>query len=188
MIRTIYLQFCFSFTDGRTLSDYSITQETTLRLIPKLRGGSDFILGLEFADVSNADGFKRVEWGNNVSAWRRTVHGLCLEGTCTNTSCEANGERVIMPIGYKKFDLTSDANESTTKCPECSKYVEPQTCGFNNCWWKWSGLKQVRKGEAPVPCYSNWRYADDAYHYFDDHKTGTVTWRQLVFEVVKNNQ
>ena len=151
-----------------------------------LNGGSEPTFGIEFADVSNADGLKKVEWRNSAPAWRRTVPGLCLEGTCTNTSCEANGERVIMPIGYKKFDLISDVNESTTKCSICSKYVEPQTCSFNNCWWKWSGVKQVKKGEAPVPCSSDWKYADNAYHYFDDHKTGTVTWRQLVFDAVKN--
>jgi hypothetical protein len=152
----------------------------------RLKGDIGPTSGVEFADVSNANGLKKVEWVNSTSAWRRTVHGLCLEGTCTNTSCEANGKRVIMPIGYRKFDLISDANESTTKCPICSKYVEPETCGFNNCWWKWSGIKQVKKGEAPVRCSGDWKYADDAFHYFDDDETGTVTWRQLVFEVDKD--
>ncbi len=145
--------------------------------------------GLELADASNGNGSKKLEWGNSAPTWRRAVYGLCLEGTCTNTLCEANGKRVIMPIGYRKFDLISDTNESTTKCPVCSKYVEPETCTFNNCRWKWSGLKEVKKDEAPVPEGDYyWKYPDDTYHSFDVHKTGTVTWKQLVFEVERLTQ
>ena len=136
-----HLQICFSFTDERTLSDYHIESEATLHITMGFEGGIGPTYGLELADVSNGNGLKKLEWGNSAPAWRRAVHGLCLEGTCTNTLCEANGKRVIIPIGYKRFDLISDANESTTKCPICSKYAEPETCSFNNCWWKWSGLK-----------------------------------------------
>lgn len=98
----------------------------------RLRGGES-VLGVNFVDVSNEAGFKKVEWANDAPAWRHAKHGLCLEGICKNISCEANGQQVIMPIGYKKFDLVADPSESTTICPMCFKYVEPQTCGFNNC-------------------------------------------------------
>lgn len=152
----------------------------------KVDVGSATIFGAEFVDTSNEAGLKKMEWSADAPAWRRAPPGLCLEGICSNSLCEANGKEVIIPIGYKKFDLVLDANASTTKCPSCSKYVEPKTCSFNNCWWKWSGIKQEAKGEAPTPCSSDWKHADDAYHYFDQRESGAVVWRQLILEAVKN--
>ncbi len=156
-------------------------------MVLRLRGGYEPLIGIKFVDVSNETGLKKVRWAKNgAPAWLSTTHGLCLEGICTNISCQANGQQVIMPIGYKKFDLVSDPSESTTKCPLCSKYVNPQTCGFNNCWWRWIGVKQNTEAEAPTQCSNDWTYADDAYHYFDRNKSGTVIWRKLVLEAVKD--
>ncbi len=158
-----------------------------MHLTLKLRGGSCPISGIEFVDVSNETGLKKVDWAkSDAPSWRHTKRGLCLEGTCTNIRCQANGKTVIMPIGYKKFDLLLDPSESATKCPMCSKYVNPQTCAFNNCWWRWTGVKQNSNAEAPIQCSNDWTYAGDAYHYFDKHKSGTVIWRQLILEAVEN--
>ncbi len=150
-----------------------------------MRGGN-VAQGVEFVDVSNEDGIKKVNWGQNAPPWLKASRGLCLEGKCTNRSCQANGEKVIMPMGYITFDIVLDTNESTTKCPMCSKYVEPESCAFNNCWWKWSGVKQTKKGEPPIRCSMQWQYAGDAYYYFDKHKSGTIIWRQLILEAVED--
>ena len=61
--------------------------------------------GFEIVDVSNGSNLKRQNWVTTAPAWRQTRHGLCLEGVCNNTTCVANGQRVIMPIGYARFDL-----------------------------------------------------------------------------------
>jgi hypothetical protein len=154
-----------------------------------LKGGScDFTsFGTEFVDVSNQAGMKTIQWSKNgAPKWLEAGRGLCLEGTCLNSQCIANGKRVIMHIGYEKFDLVLDANESTTKCPMCLKYVDPDTCAFNNCWWNWSGIKQTAKTKAPIKCSGDWKYADDAYHYFDKQESGTVMWKQLILEAVKD--
>ncbi|CAF2942600.1 unnamed protein product [Rotaria sp. Silwood2] len=78
-----------------------------------------------------------------------------------------------------------DVNESTCACPICHEYVEPLTCAFNNCWWKWTGIKQESKGKAPTQCSGDWRYADNAYHYFVEQISGIVTWKQLILEVIE---
>ncbi|CAF4452468.1 unnamed protein product, partial [Rotaria sp. Silwood2] len=73
----------------------------------------------------------------------------------------------------KIFDLLGDVDPSTTKCPMCKQYVEPTTCGFSNCYWRWEGSKQL-PGQPPMRCSDDWKAADDAYHYFDQTLKGTA--------------
>ncbi|CAF4688981.1 unnamed protein product, partial [Didymodactylos carnosus] len=80
------------------------------------RGDLGF-MGLEFLDVSNSTVLKQTQWSKTAPRWRVCPPGLCLEGTCTNHQCEAHNQRVIVPIGYKKFDILVGADETTTKCP-----------------------------------------------------------------------
>ena len=39
------------------------------------------------------------------------------------------------------FDIVLDSNAMTTYCPCCFEFVQPLTCAFSNCEWKWTGLK-----------------------------------------------
>lgn len=43
-------------------------------------------------------------------------------------------------------DVLLDSNATTTCCPCCAKFVQPLTCAFSRCEWKWTGLK----GQAPA--------------------------------------
>jgi hypothetical protein len=181
-------ELSLSSIDERILSYYDIWNHATLELALKLRGGYGMKFGVEFVDVSNEGGLQRVEWSKKAPKWRCAAPGLCLEGACKNIDCDANNNRVIMPIGYGRFDLMVDTNEHTTKCPMCSKYMEPKSCSFNNCWWKWSGSKWANKDKARFPSYSEWKYADNAAHYFDKHKSGTFRWGSLVFEILHPNE
>jgi ubiquitin C len=187
---------CFVFNeeelddDDRTLSDCNIEHESILQLVDlNANHRSDFsFMGAKFADISNNKGLKRVEWSKTGPPWRTPQHGLCLEGLCTNTQCKAYNQCVIMPIGYKKFDILIDPDENTTKCPLCQKFIEPKTCAFNNCWWRYQGIKQdeTGQGKPPMKCSSEWQQADNAYHYFDEYTSGIVIWKQLIVEAVKN--
>ena len=95
--------------------------------------------------------------------------GLCVEGKCTNETCEANGNMVIVNMGFGSFSLPEDVFRC--QCPLCSKNVTPVTCAFNNCRWKWAG----RKCELPNPPTKHkgeWELADNAYHYFKPNTSG----------------
>lgn len=67
-----------------------------------------------------------------------------------------------------------------SKCPECSEYVEPVTCAFNNCKWRWEGLRQSTPRTKPEEVSSDWKYADNAYHRFNEKINEEVLWRQLI--------
>jgi hypothetical protein len=174
------------FALDRKVSDYSIENGSTIHFEQSLdRGNAGFHSGTLFIDLSDGKGLKIAEWAISAPRWRQACRGLCLEGVCISESCAAHSQKVILKIGYKKFDMLSDVNESTCNCPICHEYVEPLTCAFNNCWWNWSGIKQEKKGKAPKQCSGDWKYADNAYHYFDEEISGTVTWKQLILEVVE---
>lgn len=149
-------------------------------------------MGLKLVDVSNESNLKRQNWGTNGAAWWTAGHGLCLEGICTNAACVANGQYVIMPVGFVKFNVdteeitTSSASSASNtptrpKCPMCLQYVEPKKYAFNNCWWRFTGVK-----ENDVPCSSDWHYADNAYHRFDDDPNSKIIWYNLILEAVKD--
>ncbi|CAF3376774.1 unnamed protein product [Rotaria sp. Silwood1] len=119
---------------------------------------------------------------SGVPKWRRTAPGICLEGPCINEYCEAyNQGNVVICIGMKKFDVAIDSDESTTKCPLCSMYVEPKICAFNNCSWRWSGIQQLLN-KPPLRCSGDWKIVRNEYHQFNDTTNETIRWRQLVLE------
>ncbi|CAF1071078.1 unnamed protein product [Adineta steineri] len=173
--------------DEATLEDYDIQADSTLELVdhtPRYRslGG---LIGLKFVNVSDNQALKRTAWSKTAPRWRRTRHGLSLEGLCKNKKCEVYNSTVIMPVGYKKIDmLDDDSLEKIIKCPVCKEYVAPITCGFNNCWWRYDGVQSC-KDRPSKRCSSDWREADDAYHRFNEYQGETVSWKKLTLEAVK---
>lgn len=171
-------------SDQATLDDYEVANESMLEAIkPNSRAQ---LMGTKFVDLANDQGLKRVAWSKTAPKWRKTIQGLCLEGKCKTKECEAFNHSVIIPIGYKRFDILNDSDGQTSQCPVCHKFVEPLTCGFNNCWWRFEGKKQDKEGDEPKQCSSDWRFANNAYHYFDQQATDSVIWRKLIIEAVKN--
>ena len=169
-----------------TLEDYDIQADSELELVDRENRSRNFggLIGLKFVDVSDDQALQRIGWSRTAPSWRRARHGLCLEGLCKNNQCAAFNRTVIMPVGYKKFDMLDDSVETITKCPACKKHVTPVTCGFNNCWWRYNGSQNVENSPAR-PCSSDWRQADDAYYRFDEQHGENVSWKKLVFEAVK---
>ncbi|CAF2820322.1 unnamed protein product [Rotaria sp. Silwood2] len=171
--------------DDKTLSDYSIGPDSMLTLTYNDFTGRNPNFGVHFVDVSNKAGLKRTDWAKTAPEWRIASPGLCLEGICKNSTCKASNQKVIMSMGYTEFDVLRDPSSKTTKCPICSKYVNPTSCAFNNCWWKYEGIKQPNESEEPKLIESDWYHADNAYHYFDEYTSGTVQWRHLKLIAVK---
>ncbi|CAF2725634.1 unnamed protein product [Rotaria sp. Silwood2] len=175
--------------DTETLGYYDVQEGSEIQLHDLTKTTRNLgALGLRFVDVNDGKGIKRTPWATKAPRWRIAGRGLCLEGICTNPQCEANGEQVIMTIGYKVFDVVTDSDDTTTMCPICKKYVEPMICGFNNCRWRFEGKRKERQGDgkAPIKCSCDWQQAGNEYHYFDQQITQMVTWTQLKIEAVKN--
>ena len=126
--------------DERTLDSYNIKQESTLHIALKMRGGSAEE-PRTFVDMANEAGLKHFQWDSSVPDWCLAGRGLNLEGLCTNRQCEAHGCMVIMRMEFGVFDIQTDSNAQTTRCPCCDEFVQPLTCGFTDCEWKWTGLK-----------------------------------------------
>ncbi|CAF2093859.1 unnamed protein product [Rotaria magnacalcarata] len=175
--------------DEQTLQSFGVETDSVLVLCySNVRSRNIGVLGARFADVSNAASVQRLEWSKTAPHWRRTRCGLCLEGICINEQCKAFNQQVIMPVGYRKFDILLDLDDVTTVCPICKSFVQPITCGFNNCWWRFQGIKKAENDAraAPKKCSSEWKQADNAYHCFEQSVSGTVTWNQLIIEATKN--
>lgn len=66
-------------------------------------------------------------------------------------------------------------------CPSCAKPVIPETCGFYQCLWRYSGLKTGDKNRLIT---TDWRKADDgSYHRFEGADGGNaVDWDRLFIE------
>ena len=125
---------------------------------------------VEFTDFAD-ENLERRAWSSNAPKWRIAKSGLCVEGKCTNEECEANGNMVVISMGFCSFTLPDD--DCRCSCPLCSKRVQPVTCAFNNCRWKWAG-KKVEPFPNPPSEYRDrkWQVADDAYHLFKPNTGG----------------
>lgn len=124
---------------------------------------------VEFTDFSDKN-LERPEWSPRAPKWRKANPGLCVEGKCTNETCEANGNMVIVNMGFGSFSLPEDVFKC--QCPLCSKNVTPVTYAFNNCRWKWAGLRKCELPNPPTKHKGNWEVADNAYHYFKPNTSG----------------
>jgi hypothetical protein len=204
-VRTLFSIDC---KNGKTIGSHSIFQhESEVLLLPAIHlevlgqlpaGGGLHIIHMKEIDppypirappqfwvpnLVNPHG--RVYWSSSdISEQRVARPGICLEGKCCNIECKAFDSNVIVPIGLnQKINIVCDINENNSKCPLCNQYIEPILFGFNNCYWRWSGIKQEQNGQAPI-VYSltEWKRADNAYHYFEPDSTANVIWRQLIIE------
>ncbi|CAF5120064.1 unnamed protein product [Rotaria magnacalcarata] len=177
-------------TDENTLKIYGVEEKSRLKYVESMNRPSrdpDSLggVGAKFVDVSNEKGLQRIEWAKNAPEWRRVDRGFVLEGICTSPKCKATGQTVAISMHYRNYDITSEPDLLKSICPMCKEYVDPKTCGFNNCWWRIDGTKK-EYGKPPKSIKSEWRYADNAYHYFDEKLSGTTSWLRLTFECVKN--
>ena len=175
--------------DEKTLLHYNIREGSVLQSVD-LHSSTRSIgfTAIDFVDVRNTTGLVRNTWSQGAPPWRMVLPGLCLEGLCQNSDCDAYNEAVVIPVGYRRFNIISDADETTSTCPQCKEYVEPTTCGFSNCWWRYEGKQgSTERCKPPKKVSGDWTYADDAYHRFEEKISGKVPWRQLILEAVEED-
>ncbi|CAF2893436.1 unnamed protein product [Rotaria sp. Silwood2] len=170
----------------RILSDYFICTESTVHLVLRLRGGEDKSTEASFVDLSDESKIKKIEWSSEAPPWRTANVGLCLEGKCKNSSCKAFNCSVIINKAMGTFDFINSKN---TTCPQCHAHVDVLTCAFNNCQWRWSGIKRELETDQLVQISKrDWTTADNNYNLFDlekeidDGGAKLVTWQKLIIQ------
>ena len=85
--------------------------------------------------------------------------------------------QVIMNLEMGTFDLMLDTEKC--KCPMCQEYVEPKSCGFNNCIYTISGIKLGSNGKPERLAKQDWIEVENQYKYFDPRSSGEVNWLNL---------
>ena len=173
--------------DESTLEDYEIQSGTLLKLfdVSNITRNIGGLLGVRFINANDDQALQRNAWSTKAPRWRRARPGMCVEGKCDNKGCDACEHMVVIPLGYKNFDLIRDRTEEITKCPLCKQFVEITTCAFNNCFWRFTGTQEVAR-RPPIKLSKDWTKADDAYHRFNENNGEIVSWSQLQFQVVKS--
>ncbi|CAF2995409.1 unnamed protein product [Rotaria sp. Silwood2] len=117
--------------------------------------------------------------------WRRVKPGISLLGKCKNSNCKAYEKEVVIPIGFRKFDVLTDSDSSNAKCPMCAKYVDTLKLGFNKCQWKMSGIKQARQSEPPERFSEDW--SNTHGNSLLEYNLKDSIWRQLIIEAKPTN-
>jgi hypothetical protein len=186
--RTIYQIKCL---DGRDIKNHSYHYgENEILLMPgrylQFRGHYSAADGLHIIQLDEIKPpYELLKLPDN-STWRRFEPGLSLLGTCINSECDAYQKEVIMPIGLRNFDVLTDVNLSTTKCPQCKNFVEVSKLGFNECQWRIHGIKQTKPSQAPISFSEDWSRTR-GYSLFEYKLQEGIIWRKLIVETKPEN-
>lgn len=166
----------------KTLEKQGFQNGLTLQTILNLRGGGG---GFKFADLEK-NATQTLDFSEKAPWYRSAEPGLCIEGKCTNKDCAAEGCMVISNHRFGQFDLTLDAQN--VLCPVCMRQIEPITCGFNRCQWRWKGLKYDSESEPGEEEQKSkpmeWTVTKENYFRFDETKCGSAYWRYLFIETI----
>ena len=162
--------------DNQTFSDLGVEDKDIIEAHPSSKGGGDF--GVLMADISNKRGLVEGKFNKNANDWNIITTGLNVSGICNNDKCRAYKKLVDCQIGLGTFDLVRDADR--IKCPICKEEMEPITCYFSECQYKFEGKKKINGKTEFVK--SEWKKVEKDYEYYDPVKSGIVKWLMLVIE------
>ena len=162
--------------DNQTFSEIGIKEHDTIYDVVEVGGG-----GIRMADISNKEGLVQGNFSENAKEWHIITNGLNVSGICNNSQCRAYKKSVDCQIGFGTFDLVRDADR--IKCPICEEEIEPTTCCFSRCQYKFEGKKKVNGKTEKVK--SDWKRVEKDYEYYDPNKSGIVNWLMLIIETKK---
>ena len=162
--------------DNQTFSEIGIEENDNISAICAVKGG-----GISMADISNKKGLVQGNFSKNAKEWHIITDGLNVSGICNNSHCKAYEMEVDCQIGFGTFDLVRDADR--IKCPICNEEIEPTTCCFSRCQYKFEGKKKVNGKTEKVK--SDWKRVEKDYEYYDPNKSGIVNWLMLIIETKK---
>lgn len=74
------------------------------------------ILVPPFANLSNPTGFRLVQWAIAALNWRRVVPDFCAVGISHYQQCVAHSQALISGIGYRQFDVATNADRLIGEC------------------------------------------------------------------------
>ena len=160
--------------DKMTLSEVGIEDKDEIMANESSRGGG----GLHMADISNERGLVQGNFSKNARDWHIITTGLNVSGICNNGNCIAYKKSVDCQIGLGTFDLVRDADK--IKCPMCKEEMEPTTCCFSKCQYKFEGKKKVEGKTEYVN--REWKRVEKDYEYYDPQESGIVRWLMLIIE------
>ena len=168
--------------DDETFSEIGIKENDTINYLGIFKaGGGAPEFGISMADISNEKGLVKGNFNKNAKEWNKVITGLNVSGICNNYGCEAYKQSVDCQIGLGTFDLVRDADR--IKCPMCNEEIEPTTCCFSECQYKFEGKKKSNGKTAYVK--SEWKRVEKDYEYYDPKKSGNVNWLMLIIETKK---
>jgi len=160
--------------DNDIFSDIGIEDKDIIYSNSRSMGGG----GVNMADISNKRGLIEGNFSKNAPEWNIITKGLNVTGICKNDQCRACNNKVDCRIGLGTFDLVRDADR--IKCPICKEEMEPLTCCFSKCQYKFEGKKKSNRKTEYVK--SEWKRVEKDYEYYDPIKSGTVNWLMLIIE------
>ena len=164
--------------DDEIFSDVGIEEGDTITEAEYCMGGGNGSFGFSMADISNKKGLVKGNFNNNAKDWNKVITGLNVSGICNNNGCEAYKKSVDCQIGLGTFDLVRDADR--IKCPMCNEEMEPTTCCFSKCQYKFKGKKKLNGKTEYVK--SDWKRVEKDYEYYDPEKSGNVNWLMLIIK------
>ena len=176
----VYSQWMYDadvLQDNLTFSEIGIRKNDKINANERSRGGA----GISMADISNKEGLVQGNFSENAKEWHIITNGLNVSGICNNSQCRAYKKSVDCQIGFGTFDLVRDADR--IKCPICKEEIEPTTCCFSRCQYKFEGKKKVNGKTEKVK--SDWKRVEKDYEYYDPNKSGIVNWLMLIIETKK---
>eukprot|EP00953_Heterococcus_sp_UTEX-ZZ885_P019682 10987-Heterococcus_DN1.PRE.4 len=134
-------------------------------------------LSESFADISQPG--EVIQWCDDAPEWLHCNTGLCLEGVCTNTDCEACSKVVVMNYGFMDFDLLRDNSLHNLElvCPMCDEFVKATSCGMNRCLWRMTGVKAGSNLTISTP----WDCVGNYYYSFTEQPS--VEWTRLLIQL-----
>jgi hypothetical protein len=188
-VRTMFHIKCLG---GRSVKNHSFYHsENEILLLPgrylQVRGHYSAADGLHIIDLEEKQPPYELLKLPDDKPWRRIFPGISLVGKCTNSNCDAYQKEVIVPIGLRKFDVLTETNSDTSKCPICARYVDPLKLGFCECRWRVvQGIKQTSSKEAPTSFSKDWSNAH-AYSLLEYNSETGIIWRQLIVEAKPEN-